>query len=158
MKKKLKLSFYLLLAILVLSGCNKSINDEDLFNYKGSYVGDASAVGNILNNLPVTGYTQDFELKTEEAPYGIVLNYDGSESVAEQKEIIIYSATYLFALIQNVEWVQYNFSNQHYKITKQEINNWYGEDLESLKSEDELNAFIKSHLNSSNNLELLFNK
>ena len=159
MKKMLKLSSCLLLAILMLNGCNRDSNDEDLFNYKGSYVGDASGVGNILNRLPVAGYTKDFELQTAEEPYGVILNYDSSESEAERKESIIYTATYLFTLIRNVDWIKFNFDGQEYQVNKEQLESWYGQDLSkdinSFKNEDELNAFIDKQLGDKEKVEQL---
>ena len=141
-------------------GCNSQSNDKDLFDYQGSYVGDSSAVGNILNRLPVIGYTKDFELQTNEEPYGIILNYDGSESELEQKESLIYTATYLFTMIRNVDWIKYNFDGQEYQVNKKELENWYGQDLSkdmsTFKNEDELNALIDKHLSDKNKVNQLF--
>ena len=143
----IKCSFYLLVAALTLSGCNNQNNDRDLFNYKGSYIGDASAVGDILNRLPVTGYSKDFELQTDEAPYGITLNYNGLESAAERQEIIIYTASYLFTLIQNVDYIQYNFPDHPYHITKHDWKKEYVESGREAKNDNDLNKIIEQHLN-----------
>ena len=138
-------------------GCSSQSNDKDLFNYRGSYVGDNSAVGNILNNLPVTVYTKDFDLQTNEEPYGIILNYDGSESKAERKESFIYTATYLFALIRNVDWIKYNFADQEYEITKEKLQRWYGGNFSNFQNEAELNSFIEQYLEDEDKVNQLFN-
>lgn len=157
MKQILKLSSCLLLAVMTFSGCTKAASNEDLFDYKGAYVGDASAVGNILNRLPVTGYSKDFELQTGQKPYGIILNYNGSESDAERKEIMIYTASYLFTLIQNVDWIKYNFADQEYEITKEKLQQWYGKDLSNFQNEAELNSFIEQYLKDEDKVNQLFN-
>ena len=160
MKQILKLSSCLLLAVLMISGCNSKITDKDLFSYKDSYVGDASAVGNILNRLPVTGYSKDFELQTGNKPYGIILNYDDlkskAQSDAERKKIIVYTASYLFTLIQNVEWIKYNFAGQEYEISKEKLQRWYDEDFRNFQNEAELNSFIEQHLNDKEKVNQLF--
>lgn len=161
-KQLLKLPSCLLSAVLMVSGCNSKGNDKDLFNYKGSHVGDTSAVGNILNKLPFTGYSKDFELQTGEKPYGVILNYDDSESETERKEIIVYTATYLFILVQNVDWIKYNFDGQEYQVNKQELQNWYGQDLNkemsTFKNQDELNVLIDKQLNDEEKVkQLLYN-
>lgn len=155
-KSIIKPSAVLLLGALWLTGCNPTSHSSNLFQYKDAYVGDASAVGNILDRLPIDGYPKDFALKTQNPPFGIVLNYSNFKSPAAQKEVILYSATYLFTLIQNVDWVSYNFDNQEYKITKKDLQNWYGKDFNDLKSEDELNAMIKTQLNDPNKMNILF--
>lgn len=158
MKGKMKYLACLLLTVFLLNGCSNPKNNNGLFQYKGAYVGDASNIGRILNKLPVTGYSKDFELKTQQEPFGIVLNYEGSESPSEQKEIIVYTATYLFTLVQNVDWIQYNFNGQKYKITKKELQNWYGKDLNTLNNEVQLNTMISSYLKDKNKLDILFPK
>ncbi|AMQ07433.1 DUF4825 domain-containing protein [Sporosarcina psychrophila] len=156
MKQILKLSSFLLLAILIVSGCNTKNGEEDIFKFKDSYVGDNSAIGNIVNQLQGTEHFKGFELKTNEKPYGIILNYDWSESEQNYKKTAIYNATFLFALVQNVDWITFNFGNQEYKITKENLQNWYGEDFSGLQSEDELKTFIQKHLDDEDKVNQLF--
>ncbi|WP_131668180.1 DUF4825 domain-containing protein [Psychrobacter pygoscelis] len=157
MKPILKLSSVLLAALLIVSGCNSKSVDRDLFEYKGAYVGDNSAVGNILGRLPVVSYSKSFELATVEEAYGVILNYDGSESLQERQQIVVYTATYLFTLIRNADWIRYNFGDQQVEVTKAELQHWYGddEDLSRFKSEKELNAFIDAHLSDENKINEL---
>lgn len=117
----LKLLSCSLLVISVASGCNTKTSEEDLFQYKNAYVCDNSAVINIVNNSMQSDNFKGLELKTKETPYGIILNYDGSESEKNDKKTVIYNATYLFALIQNAEWITFNFDNQEYKITREAL-------------------------------------
>ena len=134
----LKFSSFLLLVILIISGCNTKNGEEDnIFKYKDSYVGDASAVGNSASRLQGAEHYKGFELKTAEKPYGIILNYDWSDSEQNYKKTAIYNATFLFALIKNADWIMFNFDDQEYKITKENLQNWYGKDLSELKNEDE---------------------
>ena len=74
MKKTLKLLSCSLLVISVASGCNTKTNEEDVFQYKNAYVGDNSAVINIVNHSMQSEKFKGLELKTKEAPYGIILN------------------------------------------------------------------------------------
>ena len=156
MKQILKLSSFLLLAILIVSGCNTKNGEEDIFKFKDSYVGDNSAIGNIVNQLQGAEYFKGIELKTKEKPYGIILNYDWSESEQNYKKTAIYNATFLFALVQNVDWIIFDFGNQEYKITKEILQNWYGEDFSGLQSEDELKTFIQKHLDDEDKVKPLF--
>ena len=155
MKPILKFSSVFLAALLLMSGCNTQSDDQDLFKYKGAYIGDNSAVGTILNRLPVAGYSKDFELATEQKPYGVVLNFDGSESPQERQKIVVYTATYLFTLLRNADWISYNFGDQQFKITKQALQNWYGDDLSRFTSEDEVNTFIEKYLSQTNRVSEL---
>lgn len=156
MKKMLKLLSCSLLVISVASGCNTKTTEEDVFQYKNAYVGDNSAVINIVNNSMQSDNFRGLELKTKETPYGIILNYDGSESEKNDKRTVIYNATYLFALIQNAEWITFNFDHQEYKITREALIKWYGEDFSTLQSEKELKTLIQKRWDDEYKVNQLF--
>lgn len=156
MKRVLKLLSCSLLVILVASGCNTKTTEEDVFQYKNAYVGDNSAVINIVNHSMQSEKFRGLELKTKETPYGIILNYDGSESEKNDKKTVIYNATYLFALIQNAEWITFNFDHQEYKITRKALIEWYGEDFSKLQSEKELKTLIQNNWDDEYRVNQLF--
>ena len=156
MKRMLKLLSCSLLVVSVASGCNTKTSEEDVFQYKNAYVGDNSAVINIVNNSMQSDNFRGLELKTKETPYGIILNYDGSESENNDKRTVIYNATYLFALIQNAEWITFNFDHQEYEITKDALIKWYGEDFSTFQSEDELKTLIQNNWDDEQRVNQLF--
>lgn len=147
------------MAFLILSGCDS--NDQninrDIFQYKDSFVGDNSAVGNITNQLPGAEHLKNFELKTKEEPYGIILNYDWTESEQQYKESVINNATILFTLIQNVDWITFNSDILEFTIRKETIQEWYGEKLSEVQNEEELTEMIQKHLENENKVRELFN-
>ena len=148
----IKFMFFILLVLPLLSGCNsnnRNINN-DIFQYKGSFVGDNSAIGNIANQLPEAEQLNDFELKTNEEPYGIILNYDWTESEQEYKETVIYNGTFLFTLVQNVDWIIFNSEIDEYTITKENLQAWYGKELSEVQKEDELRELIQEYLDDEN--------
>lgn len=149
MTKTIKIFSFSLLILLFLNGCNSTNSNVDIFEFKGSYVGDNSAVGNIISQLPNGEDLKDFELKTKEEPYGMILNYDeieAEEVEKEYKETAIYNATFLFALVQNTEWVRFNFEDQDYQLTKKSLEDWYEEELSAYSSEDELSKLTGQYL------------
>ena len=156
MNRMLKLLSCSLLVISVASGCNTKTSEEGLFQYKNAYVGDNSAVINIVNRSMQSDNFRGLELKTKETPYGIILNYDGSESENNDKRTMIYNATYLFALIQNAEWITFNFDHQQYKITKDALIEWYGEDFSTFQSEEELKTLIQKRWDDEYKVNQLF--
>src|SRR3954453_2013029 len=110
LREMINFLFFSLLVLFLLSGCNsndRNINN-DIFQFKDTFVGDNSAVGNIANQLPGAEQLNGFELKTKEEPYGIILNYDWIESEQEYNETVTYNATFLFTLVQNVDWITFN--------------------------------------------------
>ena len=156
MKQMLKFLSLSLLVILIVSGCNTNNEKEDIFKFKDSFVGDNSAIGNIVNQLQGAEHLKGFELETKEKPYGIILNYDWSESEQNYKKTAVFNATFLFALVQNAEWITFNFDTQEYKITKENLQNWYGVDFSELKNEDDLKALTQKHLENEDRVNQLF--
>ncbi|WP_338473203.1 DUF4825 domain-containing protein [Niallia sp. XMNu-256] len=154
-----KLLFYSLLVILFLNGCNSNDTNikNDIFQYKDSFVGDNSAVGNIANQLVGAEQLNGFELKTNEEPYGITLNYDLIESEQKFKETVIFNATFLFTLVQNVDWITFNSDIREYTITRENLQEWYGKELTEFQNEDELRELIQEFLEGENKVNQLLN-
>lgn len=153
----IKFLCFSLLVLLLLSGCNsndRNINN-DIFQFKDSFVGDNSAVGNIVNQLPGAEQLNGFELKTNEEPYGIILNYDWIESEQEYKDTVAYNVTFLFTLVQNVDWITLNSDIDKYTITKENLQEWYGKELSEVQNEDELRELIQEYLEEENKVNQL---
>ncbi len=85
---------------------------KKLHSYKVEYIGNNSKVGNIVSNLSFTNVKyQDFELKTDEKPYGITINLEGSIDYFKKEKNrgkLELSAFILSSLIGNVEEIHYN--------------------------------------------------
>ncbi|MGN0144666.1 MAG: DUF4825 domain-containing protein [Clostridium sp.] len=88
---------FAILSVIILSlgivGCTKSTEQKEVPNeskvnlttvlkYKDSYVGDNSAVSNIVNNLPANIYNEGIELQTASEPYEITIHYKSFEDIS----------------------------------------------------------------------------
>ena len=146
------------LILLVLVGCGKSSNTIKLLNYKDSYVGDNSAIGNIINLLPAHEYLDGFELQTMQEPYTITINYkdfngmtiksnNGKTQKASLDQILQGNSMVIFSLIKNAEII--NFNVEGYDIVsfdKVILSDKYGSNLDSIsQDESSLQNFIKSY-------------
>ncbi len=155
---------FTLFLLLVLTGCNNAADSgEDVFQYKDSLVGDNSAVGAIITQLPFKEYYQEFALETKEEPYGIILKYDIDAESPElndenMKELALCNSTYLLALVKNAEWVQYDFGKQNLKVNKTELQKWYGKELSSITNEKELKELLQEYLSDKNEITQYFEK
>ncbi|OCA83929.1 DUF4825 domain-containing protein [Pseudobacillus wudalianchiensis] len=164
MGKVIKGIFFLIAIFLFLNGCHSSVEKEDMFQFKNSYVGDNGAVGHITRQLPSPKgeHISGLELKTTEEPYGIIVNYRNKEITEEieknYKETALYNATFILALVKNADWVKFNFIEKEYKITRAELQNWYGKDVREFINEEELSAFIQAHLKDKNGVNQFFNE
>ncbi|WP_428912546.1 DUF4825 domain-containing protein [Niallia sp. Krafla_26] len=156
------LSFIIL---ILLNGCIPSeVNeDEDIFKFKDSYVGDSGAVGNITRRLPNPNgeHISGLELKTTEEPYGIILNYTNVEKSEDietnYRENALYNATFILALVKNADWVKFNFVEQELIVSREELQNLYGKDLRQFNYEEELSNFIQEKLKDENKVNEFFN-
>lgn len=137
-------------------GCNADNKNEDIFQYKDSFVGDNSAVGNIINQLRSGENLEGIELRTKAKPYGIILNYDWLASEQDYKETAIFNATYLFVLVQNADWITFHFGDQEYEITRKNLQEWYGKEISEINNEDDLRELTEEYLKDEKQVDQLF--
>jgi hypothetical protein len=89
----------------------------------------------------------------------MILNYEGIEAEEiekKDKETAIYNATFIFALVQNAEWATFNFNNREYKVTKEELQDWYGKELSDITNEDELRKRTQEYLEDESKINEFF--
>ncbi len=155
--KKILGYFILLILLISLTSCsfNKNTN-KDIFHYKNSYVGNNSAVGSIIKQLPNHNEFTKMSLQTKKKTYGMTIVYKNLP--ANTKNIVINNGTYLYALIKNVEWIVFDFADQKYTVTRQQFNEWYGKDLSSYTNEKDLEELIHTNLKDKNKVNQLFKK
>lgn len=153
-----KLITYLIAGIfmfVILSGCSSRHDaGQELFKYKGSTIGNNSAVVNIINKLPYRKAFNGVSLQTQKKPYGMVIKY--GNVTGNIKKTVITNATTIFVLVKNADWVTSNFQNWHYTLTRQQLNSWYGEDLYQITDQKDLTNLIQSHLNNDKKINELF--
>ena len=146
------------LILLVLVGCRKSSSTAKLLNYKDSYVGDNSAIGNIINLLPAHEYLDGFELQTTQEPYTITINYkdfngmtikldNGKTHKASLEQILQGNSMIIFSLIKNAEIIHFNIEGYDIvSFDKVTLSDNFGSNLDSIsKDESSLQNFINSY-------------
>lgn len=164
-KNKFFVGLFIVLLAFNLTGCKEQttatteqgiedvtqIEFAELMKYKDSYVGDNSAVGRILYQLPANQYQNGFHLKTKEEPYEIVIRYEGMVDTADAKELFENNAIILFSLIQNVDLIKVEVegsaqADDHvYSYSRTELESAYDVDLIELSSnEDSLTDFFNN--------------
>lgn len=152
----------LLSLMMLLTSCSQSAESKtDLFQYKNSYVGDNSAVGNIVNELTYNNELNQISLETKKEPYGIILEYkdiDTNSIDKEMKETVITNSTFLFALIKNVDWITFKFPDKEFSVTREKIQEWYNNKLDGFENEQDLKKLIQEHLKSEKTVNEFFNQ
>ncbi len=161
--KRITISFISLLSLMILlSGCSLNADSKtDLFQYKNSYVGDNSAVGNIVKQMAHNKELNQISLETKKEPYGIILEYkdlDVKKVDKEMKETVISNSTFLFALIKNVDWITFKFPDQEFSVTKEKLQDWYNNKLDGFENEQDLKKLIQEHLKSEDSVNQFFHQ
>lgn len=159
MKKTTKYFTFSLLLVLLLSACNSTDDNssDGLFQYKESLIGNNSAVINIIGQLWHAEEFQEVALQTKSEPYGMTITYENMDStMAEDEKTTVYNASYLFALIDNAEWIIFDFGERKYEITKSALQEWYGKELNDFANEEKLEAFIQEKLADEKEMKKLF--
>ncbi|MFD2704096.1 DUF4825 domain-containing protein [Salibacterium lacus] len=163
-----KISRYIcsfMLMLLLLNGCGlnnggNNSSSHDIFQHKGSVIGDNSAVINIIGQLQRNQEFEELSLETKEKPYGMSIKYgkiDSNITEKEYKETAIHNATFLFALIDNAEWVTFDFDDDKYKIDRLQLQDWYDENLNKFTNEEELETFVQKTIDE-NKINQFFTK
>ena len=158
---------------LGMVGCDKSteqksvsteskVNLTTVLKYKDSYVGDNSAIVNIVNNLPGNIYNVGIELQTTSKPYEITIRYKGFDDIDirfEDGSLISSSFPYvmknnaliILSLVKNVDIVNFDVDDGTvitYERTDL-VNSYkddFGNNLEEItKDKSSLENFIKTN-------------
>ncbi len=139
-----------------MNGDTNAISLLTLWENRTQYVGDNSAVGNIISNLPLpqdVNY-ENFSLDTDESPFGIAINFVVDEDISNVANGNISgfaekTSAILFSLVGNVDNVSFDFSDGYSMLGI----SFYREDIESIYGED-----LFSKTQTQEHFELLFNE
>lgn len=149
-----------LMITLLLVGC-KSIDDASIFNdisdmsevnlsnlleFDNSQVGDNSAIGNIIYNLPGNNYNSGFSLKTDNVPHEIHVDYHFNDYVSiDFNDLCEKNALVMFSLVDNVHVINFNVNENIFTHTREDIEKSYGSDFDKiLKDKDSWEEFVNS--------------
>lgn len=173
-KKIIILVIFVLL--LGLIGCEKFNKSEDkvktsnvnlgtLLEYKGTYVGDNSAISNIISNIPANIYSAGLELQTNSEPYEITIKYKEFEDIIIRSEndlslssflenVVKSNAMIIFSLVKNVEIINFNIDDVRaitYKRNEliEDYKEDFGNNFEKITMDKAaLESFVKNSLYS----------
>ncbi|MFB9331138.1 DUF4825 domain-containing protein [Paenibacillus aurantiacus] len=148
------------LALAACTSTNMTPNsDEDLFKFKNTPLGNSSAVGQIIHQLPASDKFNEMKLETDQEPYGLSLSYDNVNeplSLDDLEQTIVYNASFIFALIPNVERVTFTLEAKTYVIHREALQKWYdGRVLEEFESADALKEYIGAYISDQQKMDQL---
>lgn len=131
---------------------------DNIIKYKSLYVGDNSNDGNLVSNLPLSEYGYVFSIDNDNL--GLIINYNITDWYINSdnyiKKSLIYNSVSIFFLIDNIEYITFNFSGNSYKITRNNIEKYYP-DYEKIKY-DTFSKYVENIINDDEIIENIFDK
>lgn len=122
---------------------------DSIIKYKSKYMGDISNIVNLFYNLPLNNISRDFELFPDKLT--VEVNYEEKvENIDKDKldKALIYNSIAVFALIDNLQEINYNFTDSSYKFLRSDVEKMVGEDLSSLLIKTEWKIKVQDKLQS----------
>ena len=136
---------------------------DNIIKYKNKYVGNNSNDGNLLNSLPLSEYGLVFEIAPEKleltVDYHITDWYINDDLYVERA--LVYNSVSLFSLIDNLNYITYNFTGKSYKIERtklQEIYPNYNKINEDGINKENFNIYLESKIIDDVFIKDIFNK
>jgi hypothetical protein len=120
---------------------------DSILKYKSKYMGNISNVAGLFNTLPLNNIRKSFELFSDKLIAQV--NYkDTIEDIGEDKisKVLIYNCTAAFALIDNLQGINYSFPGTNYTILRSDVEKLYGGDLRGLLRKDEWKSKVQDKL------------
>lgn len=94
---------------------------EQLQHYKSQYIGNNSNTSHLLNALPLLEYGYVFEIDSKGC--GLIVDYHCTDWYNNENlyinKALVYNSVSLFKLIDNLEYITFNFSGSSYTITRE---------------------------------------
>ena len=94
---------------------------EQLQHYKSQYIGNNSNTSHLLNALPLSEYGYVFEIDSKGC--GLIVDYHCTDWYNNENlyihKALVYNSVSLFKLIDNLEYITFNFSGSSNTITRE---------------------------------------
>ena len=136
---------------------------DNIIKYKNKYVGNNSNDGNLLNSLPLSEYGLVFEIDSEKL--GLTVDYHITDWYINDnmyvEKSLVYNSVSIFSLIDNVNYIQYNFTGKSYKVDRvkvQELYPNYNKINEEGINKDNFNNYLENKINDNEFIRSIFNK
>ncbi|MFJ5714443.1 DUF4825 domain-containing protein [Neobacillus sp. NPDC093127] len=127
---------------------------ENIIPYRFLYMGNASNMINLFNHLPLNEVEKDFELKSD--AFTIIVHYHQSVSeigTSLVNQSIIYNSTAAFALIRNLEKIEYSFPDQSFEVKRKNVEGLYDEFYKLTKSKTVWEKQVRNPLKDKEYIE-----
>ncbi len=134
---------------------------ENIIKYKNKYVGNNSNDSHLIDNLPLAEYGYVFEI--DSVNLGLTIDYHITDWYVNEnhylEKSLLYNSVSIFALIDNVEQITFNFSGNTYTVSRNQINELYPHFKDIVDKEinqDNFNIYLENKMNDNNFVEDTF--
>ena len=136
---------------------------DNILKYQNKYVGDNSNTGNLISNLPLSEYGYVFEIDSNNLgltiDYHITDWYINDEMYVERA--LVYNSVVLFSLIDNLQYITFNFTGNSYTIKREKVQELYpnySNINENGINKDNFNIYLENKMNDDVFIKDIFNK
>ena len=136
---------------------------DNIVKYKNKYVGNNSNDGNLIRSLPLSEYGYVFQIDSNNL--GLIIDYHITDWYINEnyylEKSIVYNSVSIFSLIDNVEYIKYNFSGKTYEVKRENVENNFPNYEKIVKdgiNKDAFNKYLEQKVSDINFIDLCFNK
>ena len=118
-------------------------------DYRFPYVGNASNIGGLFENLPLNNISKKYEIDSDNCT--LTVNYlDTVWNIGEEKvhRDLIYNSAAAMAAIDNLTAITYNFAGDRYSFERKELEDMLGSPLSNLLVPEKWKEEIQTQLSS----------
>ena len=135
---------------------------DNIIKFKNKYVGNNSNDGNLINNLPLSEYGYTFEIDSENL--GLKINYHITDWYIKDnlylQKSLIYNSISIFSLIDNVEYIEYQFTGNQHKVSRDTIETKYPSFYKIVHNnevnKENFNEFLENKMNNNEFIQRIF--
>ena len=136
---------------------------DNIIKYKSKYVGNNSNDGNLISALPLSEYGYEFEIDSDNL--GLIIDYHITDWYINEnyylEKSIVYNSVSIFSLIDNVEYIKYNFSGKTYLVRRENVEDnfpYYKDIIDGGINKDAFNQYLEQKVSDIEFIDLCFSK
>ena len=135
---------------------------DSIIKYQNKYIGNNSNIGNLISNLPLSEYGYVFEI--DSSNLGLAIDYHITDWYINEnlylEKCLLYNSVSIFALIENVEYITYNFSGNNYRIERNKLEELYPKYnkiiSDGVLNKNNFNKYVEQKVNDYDFVEKVF--
>ena len=135
---------------------------DNIIKFKNKYIGNNSNDGNLVNNLPLSEYGYTFEI--DSGNLGLTINYHITDWYIKDnlylQKCLIYNSVSIFSLIDNVEYIEYKFTGNSYKVSRDTVESEYPGYYKIVNNseinKENFNKLLENKINDNEFIEQIF--